>query len=351
MSKILFVDDDPVNREVLFEVFDESGHELREAESGEAALTLVRDWQPEIVLLDIMMPGVDGYEVCRRIRADETLSDTKVILVSAKALTSERMRGYEAGADDYVTKPFEVEELRAKVEVFVKLHRAEQLQQLKDELLAFLAHEVRTPMTGIAPAAELLLNGDAHDEAEREEFMEMILDSSKRLLASTDRALLLASLRSCSYELNLEQFELRLFLQERIGESLPSSTTIEACADQELAVRADRKLLAQAVRILAEESERLQSQRLPVRIALCETGKQAQLRIGRSEGELMSSRSLLNPDALHGVTESELGFESLALMLVQAIAETSGGALCCARAADRSMHFVLQLGAPIAAPA
>lgn len=112
--KILIVDDDPMNIDILMDDLEDL-YTLRSAESGEEALQIIPDFHPDLILLDIMMSGIDGYEVCRRIRADEKYNAIKIILISGRAMENERQKGYAVGADDYVTKPFEVEELVEKI--------------------------------------------------------------------------------------------------------------------------------------------------------------------------------------------------------------------------------------------
>jgi CheY-like chemotaxis protein len=114
--KILIVDDDPMNIDILRDDLEEL-YTLRSAESGEEALQIIPEFYPDLILLDIMMSGIDGYEVCRRIRADERYNEIKIILISGRAMENERQKGYAVGADDYVTKPFEVEELVEKIRI------------------------------------------------------------------------------------------------------------------------------------------------------------------------------------------------------------------------------------------
>ncbi|NQU63776.1 MAG: response regulator [SAR324 cluster bacterium] len=85
------------------------------AASGEDALDLIPNFMPDVVLLDIMMSGIDGYEVCRRIRADRLYDNIKIILISGRAMDNERQKGFEVGADDYITKPFDVDDVETKI--------------------------------------------------------------------------------------------------------------------------------------------------------------------------------------------------------------------------------------------
>jgi putative two-component system response regulator len=121
--RILIVDDSEINLKVLDQLLN-SDYELCRARSGLEALAKIRQFSPDLVVLDIMMPGLDGYETCRQIKAGPLGAFTPVILVSAKASTSERLQGYEAGADDYLVKPFDHDELLAKVRIHFRLRSA-----------------------------------------------------------------------------------------------------------------------------------------------------------------------------------------------------------------------------------
>jgi DNA-binding response OmpR family regulator len=113
MAAVLVVDDDPTVREVVITYLTKAGHAVTSAADGHEALASVADSRPELVVLDLMLPGVDGLEVCRRLR--ET-SDIPVIMLTAKGSVSDRVVGLELGADDYVTKPFSPRELVLRVD-------------------------------------------------------------------------------------------------------------------------------------------------------------------------------------------------------------------------------------------
>lgn len=159
-SRVLVVDDHVRNVAILEKIL-RSEYLVERATSGEEALSLATGFRPDVVLLDIMMPGIDGYETCRRLRACPELSHTKIILVSAKAQLSERLAGYEAGADDYVVKPFDQDELLVKLRVFMRLKSVEELNRLKSDMITLLTHETRTPLASILAPLEMLQSPEA----------------------------------------------------------------------------------------------------------------------------------------------------------------------------------------------
>lgn len=112
--KLLIVDDSPMNRDILERMLHTEGS-VESVSSGEECLEFVTSCLPAVILLDVMMPGLNGFQVCRRLRKMPEMSDTKILIVSARALPSERREGFAAGADDYLTKPFTMDEVRERV--------------------------------------------------------------------------------------------------------------------------------------------------------------------------------------------------------------------------------------------
>ena len=129
-SKILAVDDDHNNIAFLEELLEDN-YDLKTSSNGEQALEIAKVFLPDIILLDIMMSGMDGYEVCRRLREHYTLKNTTIIMLSARAMNSEQLEGYQAGADDYITKPFDDDELLHKVHVHLDPENVEEPDQMK----------------------------------------------------------------------------------------------------------------------------------------------------------------------------------------------------------------------------
>ncbi len=119
-QKILIVDDDPTIVKFLTEVLGKD-YQLDAFSSGEIALKNIVDLRPDIVLLDIMLKGLDGYQICEKIRENPEIDNIKIIFLSAKVNINEKLKGYKVGGDDYITKPFEMDELLAKIKVFSRM--------------------------------------------------------------------------------------------------------------------------------------------------------------------------------------------------------------------------------------
>ena len=117
---ILAVDDTPANLDVLAEMLEAAGFEISAATTGEQALQVVSAVKPDLILLDVMMPGIDGFETCRRLKALEEMEDVPVIFVTARNDLQAITQSFEAGGNDYVTKPFSKEELLARIRTLLE---------------------------------------------------------------------------------------------------------------------------------------------------------------------------------------------------------------------------------------
>jgi sigma-B regulation protein RsbU (phosphoserine phosphatase) len=139
-EKVLLVDDNPTNLQVLFQTLEGRNYNLLVAKNGEMALSIARKAHPNLILLDIMMPGIDGYEVCRQLKADPATREIPVIFLSALGDTKDKVQGLDLGAVDYVTKPFQPDEVIARVNTHLTIYRLKrEVQEQRDEL----EHELR----------------------------------------------------------------------------------------------------------------------------------------------------------------------------------------------------------------
>jgi len=120
-QRIMVVEDQEDNRQILRDLLGNNGYELIEAWDGEAALTTLASQRPDLILMDIQLPGIDGYEVTRRIKADPGLRAIPIIAVTSYALSGDAEKAFDAGCDAYVTKPYSPRQLLAKVREYLAL--------------------------------------------------------------------------------------------------------------------------------------------------------------------------------------------------------------------------------------
>ncbi len=134
-ESILLVDDNPTNLQVLFQTLEKVGCKLLVAKNGEMALSITEKARPDLILLDIMMPGIDGYEVCRQLKSEADTADIPVIFLSALGDTEDKVKGLQLGAVDYITKPFQPDEVIARVNTHLTIHRLKsEVESRKDQL-------------------------------------------------------------------------------------------------------------------------------------------------------------------------------------------------------------------------
>ena len=205
-ATILVVDDDPVIRGLIKSVFLNKDFNVVEADSGEMALEILPDVMPDIILLDIIMGGMDGFEVLTHIRSNEKLKYIRIILLSSKSDINERLKGYGLGTDDYMIKPFVGNELLAKVNVFTRLKHSEEqnvslaelvdreikkrLEQQKyiqnqerlismSDMIISIAHYWRQPLNALGITVQDIYDAYIHDELS-ESYLKASVDKSMR---------------------------------------------------------------------------------------------------------------------------------------------------------------------------
>lgn len=162
---ILIVDDTPANLGVLVETLGGAGYQLMVAEDGEEALAQTAQTQPDLILLDVMMPGLDGFETCRRLKSRANTRDVPVLFMTALNETADKVKAFAAGGVDYITKPIEHEEALERVRTHLTLRRLRrELQEqlaLKERFMRIASHDLRNPLCLILIAAEMARRQEA----------------------------------------------------------------------------------------------------------------------------------------------------------------------------------------------
>ncbi len=146
------IDDDTTNLAYLTELLNKD-YTLETAVSGEEGLKKAERFQPDLILLDVMMPGIDGYQVCKTIRSHRGLSNIKILFLSARVQMSEKLKGYRVGGDDYITKPFDNDEVVAKIKVFLRLKYEEEIKSggdaVPEEKLLDILYRIKRDLLNI----------------------------------------------------------------------------------------------------------------------------------------------------------------------------------------------------------
>ncbi|MBL7188064.1 MAG: hybrid sensor histidine kinase/response regulator [Phycisphaerae bacterium] len=255
----MVVDDDAVDIATIERLLGED-YDLRTARTGEEALQVAADFQPDIILLDNMMPGINGGDVCRQIRADSELRHTKIIMVSGQSMVSERLEAYQAGADDYITKPFDQYELQAKIQVYLRLKSVEEVDQFKTNVLTLLSHEARTPLNSLIGPAEMLISGEQVDTEEQKLLVEIIYCAAKRLHRFFENVMLLSSLKSGKWKFSPAPTNLcdiiRGTICEMTTKAAERNVKIEAQFDASPIVSLDRKGISRVVTAILDNAIR-----------------------------------------------------------------------------------------------
>jgi signal transduction histidine kinase len=207
-SSVLVVDDTPANLQLLAGMLKERGYKVRPVRSGAMALQAAASNPPDLILLDINMPEMNGYEVCERLKADEKLREIPVIFISALTETMDKVKAFNVGGMDYVTKPFQFEEVQARVQTHLKLERQRrelqesyrqlrELEKLRDNLVHMIVHDMRSPLTGISSTLRVLddeVRGKL-DESQNE-FLQIALASAATLIEMVSSLLDVSRLES-----------------------------------------------------------------------------------------------------------------------------------------------------------
>ena len=267
-ANILIVDDIPANLQVLGAILKSEGYKVRPVPNGTLALQVAEKEKPDLILLDIMMPDMDGYEVCRRIKANPFLSDIPIIFISALNETNDVVKALKSGGDDYVTKPFQAEEVTARVNTHVKLYQQSiELQKLnitKDKFFSIIAHDLRGPMGGFKGMTELLAEHMINmTMAEVQEHLGTLRDSSSNLFRLLENLLQWARLQQGSVPFDPEEIHLQSIAKENIGliqeQAKHKGVEITQDISGQLKVFADNNMLQTILRNLLSNAVKFSS--------------------------------------------------------------------------------------------
>lgn len=204
---ILIVDDTEANIKLLSHVLRDVGFSPIVAFNGSDALELIKSRKPDLVLLDIMMPDMTGYEVCKKVNEDDELKSIPIIFLSALSETSNKVEGFEAGGVDYVTKPYQKDEVLARIRTHLFLSKLQkerdqriqalreteielrEINQKKDQLVRIVSHDIKNPLTGIVGLANLIKENPELPKDDVFKMLSAMEQSGKKLMDMVEKVL------------------------------------------------------------------------------------------------------------------------------------------------------------------
>jgi two-component system sensor histidine kinase/response regulator len=297
-SSIMVVDDQPANLKLMETMLRQQGYEVRSFPRGRMALAAAGQQAPDLILLDITMPEMNGYEVCERLKSDDKLAQIPVIFLSALSETEDKVRALRCGGVDYISKPFQFEEVKARVETHLELYslqralqfqneRLEQavatrtgelaeanqrlriLDSSKNEFLSLISHEFRTPLNGLLGVGELVLN-ELAASPDTDELREMFEQSRQRILSILDDAMLLTQIDVERERFPPGRVELSVALKRAVGLATELAQSRQVRLDPASCGKAivvgEEELLVKALHALIETGVKFSEQSASVRI-------------------------------------------------------------------------------------
>lgn len=270
---ILVVDDTPANLQLLVKILEEAGYDVRPVTSGAHALRAVRTNPPDLILLDITMPGMDGYETCQRLKHDPAGSDIPVLFISALTETDDKVKAFAAGGVDYVSKPFQHGEVLARVATHLELRRQKhlleeslrherELERLRDKLTHMIAHDMRSPLQAVRLALDLLRDPGSPPDLG---LIQSATNSVETLIEMVTQMLEVSQLEAKALKLKPESIDMAELARDVIESLQPlaatTSTSVEttgetmAVVDQSLIRRVIANLVGNAYKWVPKQGK------------------------------------------------------------------------------------------------
>lgn len=261
---ILMVDDHPRNLQVLGAILKKHDYSIAVARSGEQALEFVQTIPPDLILLDVMMPQMDGFEVCRRLKADETTRSIPIIFVTALDTPQDKLKGFQEGGVDYITKPFHQDEVLARVkahttirqqqkELLEKNRLLQEANQTKNRLFSIIAHDLLGPVSNVTEVLKLLSQGIFSPE-DQADFTKSALTSSQQTLLLLKNLLFWAKNQRQEIQYAPHLINLYILLSDNVflleGLAREKKIQLELDYEENLSCFADENMLTTVIRNL-----------------------------------------------------------------------------------------------------
>jgi two-component system sensor histidine kinase/response regulator len=360
---ILIVDDVPENLKLLFTMLTEQGYDVRRVLSGKQALKAIEFDPPDLILLDIKMPEMDGYQVCQKLKSSPTTQDIPIIFLSALNDTFDKIKAFEVGAVDYITKPFQLQEVLVRVDNQLRLlnmHRKiqtknQELESLNQELETFsysVSHDLRNPLTNISGLSYILKEKHGQKlEPKAKNLLEIIYNSTLKMEKIIENLLRLSQVKY--QEMLVDRVNLSNLVKDITSEltQMQPERDVEFIISDNLIVKGDRNLLHIALINLINNAWKYTAKNEKT---IIEFGSFSQVKsksselvyymkdngVGFDQGKI---DQLFKPfQRLH--TQEEFEGNGIGLAIVQRIINRHGGQIWCKSQPNQGTIFYFTLG-------
>lgn len=297
---ILVVDDTPANLQLLTGMLKERGYKVRPVPSGKLALQAAKSAPPDLILLDINMPEIDGYEVCAQLKRDERTRDVPVLFISALNETIDKVLAFGVGGVDYIMKPFQFEEVDARVAAHLKLRRLQldlatrnrelqqsnaelrRLQDLRDNLTQMIVHDLRSPLTGVYGSLQFISSEPGQLSPETRKMTQLSLGALDQVLSMINSLLDVSKIEAGQLDLHRSQCDLVTVARDAVNvlSGLRGQREIVIEAESEsLPLAVDRDLIFRVLQNLLSNALKFTRSNGKVRIHLARQGKQIRVSV------------------------------------------------------------------------
>ena len=350
---ILIVDDNPTNLGVLFNALNQANFKVLVAEDGERALGQIDRTKPDVILLDVLMPGIDGFETCRRLKASDAANDIPVIFMTALSDTVDKIKGFEAGGVDYITKPLQHEEVLARVKAHLMIRQLQQqleernellneknreLEELngsKDKFFSIIAHDLRSPFTGFLGLTQFIVeNIDDWGKDKIKDITEKLHEAAENLYALLGNLLTWSRIQRGMVEHTPTAFDVADVVSRNLSlfasNAKQKKITCESSIPSGTAVYADPQMVDTVIRNLLSNALKFTTTGGTITITAAQPGEQVHLSVADTGIGIPDNKigQMFRIDAKYkrAGTAGEQG-TGLGLILCKELVEKNGGTI------------------------
>jgi len=359
---LLIVDDTPENIGVLFECLADQNFKIFVAENGSDALEIAKEKRPDLILLDILMPGINGFETCRQLKNIPQTEDIPVIFMTALSETSDKVKGFQLGAVDYVTKPFQQEEVLARIKTHLSIRQLQnqlqvqneqliKLNQEKNEFLGIAAHDIKNPLTAIQSVAEVIeLDYETMSKNDMVKGAKRISVTTRQLFTLIDNLLDINAIESGKFNISPSRIDIFPTLQSVVMTYTHRAKTKDITVDfqspeKQYHAFVDENTIVQVLDNLISNAIKYSPPGKPVNIRVTKSEKFIRCEIqdegaGLSESEqqkLFQKFSKLSTKPTGGEHSTGLG-----LFIVKKLVETMNGKVWCESELGKGTTFFVE---------